>query len=90
MKLYCVLVILFFLTNCSFDNKTGIWKDANSIKTGDKSPLKDFKKISTSEEIFNTTINLEKKFKFKLSTLNQSGWNDLFYNNSNNFENFKI
>ena len=61
MKFYYILVILFFFTNCSFDNKTGIWKDNNFISTEDKGPLKDFKKISTSEEIFNTTINLEKK-----------------------------
>ena len=33
---------------------------------------------------------MKKKFKFKLSSIkSNSRWNDLFYNNSNNFENFK-
>ena len=90
MKFSCILVILFIFTSCSFDNKTGIWKDYNSIETTKDSLFKDFKKISTSAETFNSIIRLNKNFDFKLSNIvSNSKWNDLFYSNSNNFENFK-
>ena len=90
MKLSCILVILFIFTSCSFDNKTGIWKDYNSNDTTEDSLFKDFKKISTSTETFNSIIRLNKNFDFKLSNIiSNSKWNDLFYSSSNNFENFK-
>ena len=86
MKLSCILVILFIFTSCSLDNKTGIWKDYNSIETTKDSLFKDFKKISTSAETFNSIIRLNKNFDFKLSNIvSNSKWNDLFYSSSNNF-----
>ena len=31
MKLYFILIIFFFLNNCSFDNKTGIWNNEKNV-----------------------------------------------------------
>ena len=40
MKLFYALIILFFLNSCSFDKKTGIWKNSENI-----SDNKDIKKM---------------------------------------------
>ena len=56
MKLFTALIILFILSNCSFDDKTGIWKNENTIKTDVEGPFKDFKTISNSKKIFDKTI----------------------------------
>ena len=48
MKLFHALIILIFFQNCSFDNKSGIWKNEN-IKTKKNDDIfKEFKKISKS------------------------------------------
>ena len=35
MKLFYFLLILLSISSCSFDKKTGIWKDENSSKIKD-------------------------------------------------------
>ena len=70
MKLLYSLIVLLFLNSCSFDNKTGIWKNNNEIlvkKDSNEKILKDFKTLSISNELFNKEIPLNNKFKFKLS-----------------------
>ena len=64
MKLFLVISILFLLNHCSFDNKTGIWKDANNpddISVNNNDVFKEFKKTSTTEEKFNRIIQNKKK-----------------------------
>jgi len=93
MKLYFILIIVFFLNNCSFDNKTGIWKNENeNINTKDKKKLIDFVELNEifQKDAFNKTINLEKNFKFNLSKpVTTFSWNDYYYKNTNNLDNFK-
>ena len=65
MRLLFVIISFVLLSNCSFDNKTGIWKNENEIsgkKENDKI-FKDFKKIADFEKDFQKTINLSKDFK---------------------------
>ena len=89
MKLYFILVIVFFLNNCSFDNKTGIWDNEKNITKESNDQFKDFKKISSSQEIFNQIIPLEKSLKIKPPSLTKpEKWNEIFYNNNNNYANF--
>ena len=45
MKLFYVLVILIIFQSCSFDNKTGIWKNENSISNKDNDLFNEFKKF---------------------------------------------
>ena len=90
MKLFYAIIILFILSSCSFDDKTGIWKNENLTQSTKDGPLNDFKKISSSKNIFDTIINLDKKFIFNLSDIiTNDHWKDSFYSESNNFDNFK-
>ena len=90
MRLLYSLVVLLLLNNCSFDNKSGIWKNENIVANKNDSPLKDFKKISNREKIFEKTVVLDNKFLFKLTKpVKNLSWSEFFYNNSNNFQNIK-
>ncbi len=90
MRLFCSLIILFLFNNCSFDNKTGIWKNEKEDLNKESSLFKDFKTISVFKDSFNEIIILDEKTKIKISTpINNSEWKDIFYsfnNNSNNFQ----
>ena len=56
MKLYFISIILLLINACSFDNKSGIWtSDIEEKKNRDL--LKDFKKISVSEDVFDKIIS---------------------------------
>ena len=51
MKYLFVFVIIFIINSCSFDNKSGIWKNENLITNNkDNDIFKDFKKIISSTE----------------------------------------
>ena len=64
MKLFFVLVILLIFQNCSFDNKTGIWENNDNPKESNDL-FKEFKKVSTSEDVFNEIIPFTKNYKFR-------------------------
>ena len=66
MKLIFIFLISIFLTNCSFDNKSGIWTNENIIEKKQSDLIKEFKKVSVSEKKFNEIIFLDDKFKFRL------------------------
>ena len=48
------LINFNFFKSCSFDNKTGIWKNENTIKK-EKDIFKDFKKLSSKKFLMNNT-----------------------------------
>jgi outer membrane protein assembly factor BamB len=89
MKLFKALIILFFLINCSFDDKTGIWKNNSQVNTKKNQPFEEFKSLSNIKEKFNKEISLDTNFNFNntKSILNYE-WNDVFYTGDNNFKNF--
>ncbi len=87
-KLIFFLFPLLFFTSCSFDNKTGIWKNAEDI-VEKKGQIKDQKLIDvfTENKVFeeeknneNIKINIENSFK-------NSNWTDEFFNLNNNIPN---
>ena len=47
MKLFLIIIFFFFLNNCSFDNKTGIWNEENNFKME-----KESKKNETFKSLF--------------------------------------
>ena len=52
MKLFFALVLILTFSGCSFDNKSGIWKNENSISVDkNKTIFKEFKKISLKLKI---------------------------------------
>ena len=89
MKFFYIFIILIFFNNCSFDNKTGIWDNENTISKKENIIFKDFKTLSTSSESFRESIELKKNLNFLITKkIKNQQWNDIFYSESNNYENF--
>ena len=90
MKLLYGLIILILLQNCSFDNKTGIWKDDNNISQKEKDIFIDFKNLSISDKSFDEKISIINNFTFNLpQPVVNKVWHDKFYSKNNNQKNFK-
>ncbi len=90
MKLFYLLVILLFLSSCSFDSKTGIWNSEDKILKELEGTFKDFKKVAIEEVIFNETIIFKGTLKDKISKPKKNKiWNDIYFNPNNNFGNYK-
>lgn len=90
MKIFYALIILIILNNCSFDNKTGIWKNENKISKETNDVFTEFEDLSISNTTFNEIINKPDDFIFKISaSFNNFEWKDIYYDKSNNFKNFK-
>ena len=90
MKLFYCLIILVLFQNCSFDKKSGIWKNENAIPDVDKDYLKELETLSSSNKLFDKIIPVDGNFKFKLtSVVDNFDWNDIFFKKNNNLQNFK-
>ena len=93
MKLFLIIIFFFFLNNCSFDNKTGIWNEENNFKMEKESKkneiFKNFQKISVSDEAFDKTIIFKNDLVLSFSepVINYT-WQEVFFNQNNNFKNF--
>ena len=89
MRILLFFFIIIYLNGCSFDNKSGIWENDN-IGKKKTSYLKDFKILNSTTTKFNKIISIDDSFTFKLpKQIINSGWEDIFYNKTNNFINFK-
>ena len=90
MKIFYFILIIVFFQNCSFDNKSGIWKNSSDQNKKANKNFKDFKKIVLeNENFFNKTLEIDKKFQFSLTPPSSpSQWNDFFYNRNNVHDNF--
>ncbi len=91
MKFFFVIVLLILFNNCSFDNKTGIWENENTVGKKENNLFKDFGEIVLSEEPYNKTVKLKENFPFKLSKPETNKlWLDIYYNKNNNPNNFNF
>ena len=89
MKRIIIILVSFLLFQCSFDNKTGIWKNDNDININQKDIYRDFKKLNTEEKVFNEIIAPGNNLKIIVETTKKNiQWLDEFYQNSNNLDNF--
>ena len=90
MKCFKVLIICLTLSSCSFDNKTGIWKNEKNDINNESNIFKEFKSVSTFENKFNKVIPFDNKNKFQLlKPINNLEWNDEFFGLNNNLKNFQ-
>lgn len=91
MKIVLLYLILIFLNNCSFDDKSGIWKsESKSIKEKNED-FSQFKDLSTSRSPFNRELSIKDGFNFILpNPVTNLEWTDVFYNQSNSSKNFKF
>ena len=89
MNFLFLIIIVIFIQNCSFDNKTGIWN--NEIKENNKKNdlFKDFERVKSLQEKFNQIIAANKNLKLELSPIfTNLNWNDPYYSLGNNLDNF--
>mgnify|MGYP001233254936 CR=1 FL=1 len=94
MKLFFAIIILFLLNHCSFDKRTGIWKNENNInidKDNDDVSIQNFKSFKSSKELFYEIIPANDKIIFDTKRpIKNSNWPDVFYKNNNNFDNYSF
>ncbi len=90
MKFLFLYLIFILLNNCSFDNKSGIWKNENNVDKNQKDSLSQFKNISTSIDPFNEIIQIKKDYKFKsIKKITLNSWKQIYLNQNNNLNNFE-
>ena len=98
MKRLTLIFITIMLVNCSFDNKTGIWKDASNIpvekstsNTINKQDVNSrYESIFVDKQIFNEERELARNFNFKIEKeLQNTNWPQEFASNTNNFSNIQ-
>ncbi len=86
---FLIIIIIILLPHCSFDNKTGIWKNNNTADLKKEDKFKDFKTLYSKKKKFDKIIIPSNDLKINLSsTKSNLKWLDEYYQNSNNFENF--
>ena len=89
MKFFFILVFLIILSNCSFDNKTGIWQNSNEVTSKKDDRFKDFETLYTETKSFESIIEPENNIKINLDPIQLNlKWTDIFFDNSNNLKNF--
>ena len=91
MKLFHASVILFFFSSCSFDTKSGIWKNENIPDNSiENIVFKDFQKITSSKKNFNQKISINQSFNFNINKpIQNNNWEDIFFSKNNNSLNFQ-
>ena len=90
MKIVLLYLILIFLNNCSFDDKSGIWENDSNTYKNKKDSFSQFKSVSSSIDPFNEIIQIKKDYKFKLSKkINPTSWKQIHFNKNNNLNNFE-
>lgn len=90
MKFILIFFLIFLLQNCSFDNKSGIWKN-EKISIKKNSIFEDFKPINISNKSFQKIIPIKNNFKFiDINKIDNYSWQDIYYDQSNNLSNFSF
>ncbi len=88
MKFISIIILFIFFSGCSFDDKSGIWNNENVISDKNKD-LKEFRTLSSTDEIFTETISYKKENNIKILNIKKNlNWPETFYNQSNNLINF--
>ena len=78
MKKYFLILSFILIYQCSFDDKSGIWKNKN-YSYEEKSIFSEFKTLSSSEDVFSKIITLDKKYLIKKpKKVKNISWNDIY------------
>lgn len=89
MKFILITVFIILFTSCSFDNKTGIWKNETKITKKDEDKFVNFENLYFKKKQFNKIIQPSKNQNISLkSPKTNLEWLDKFYKNTNNSDNF--
>ena len=89
MKKLILILFIFLSSHCSFDNKSGIWENSDTIDVKKENRFKDFETLYTKEKSFNKIIAANKNLNLLLDPVKiNNQWTDEFYQDSNNFDHF--
>ncbi len=89
MKFFLTLVFLALLSNCSFDNKSGIWQNNKKVNSKKDNKFKDFEKLYTETKSFESIIEPDNNLQISLDPIKLNlKWTDEFFDDSNNLKNF--
>ena len=87
-KILFLFIIIFY--SCSFDNKSGIWKNESLTSKDDNDIFREFKKLAITYSPFKKIVKTPNNFEFKVPVLvNATEWNDIFFSDTNNLLNLK-
>ena len=90
MRLILILVFLIFFSNCSFDDKSGIWRSEGKISKKEIDSFKGFKTLSASDQTFKKILKINNNYKFNLhNPIESTKWNDVYYDLTNNSKHYK-
>ena len=80
---------MIILSSCSFDNKSGIWKNSAEVNLKKEERFKDFETLYTQTKSFNGIIEPKNNLEIILDSVQSNlKWTDEYYKDSNNLENF--
>ena len=89
MKIFLASILLIILSSCSFDNKTGIWKNSNEANLKKEERFQDFETLYTKTKSFNALIDFNNNLEIILDPIKSNlKWTEEYYNSSNNLANF--
>ena len=89
MKIFLTSILLIILSSCSFDNKTGIWKNSNEVNSKKEERFKDFETLYTETKLFDSLIEPKNNLEIILDPIQLNlKWTDEYYKDSNNLDNF--
>ena len=91
-----ILIFIIFTYGCSFDNKTGIWKDASEfpVYSGVNNTIEDqtdnqYEQVFSNKKTFYEEKNNEDNIKLTLDAAQKNtNWQQEFGNNYNNISNY--
>ncbi len=89
MKKIILLIFIFLYSHCSFDNKTGIWENSNTVDIKKTNRFKDFETLYTKEKTFNEILLPKNNLNLILDPIKTNKtWLEELYQETNNIENF--
>ena len=89
MNFFFSILITIFLYSCSFDQKSGIWKNENQISKKESKIFKEFKNISFIQNQYKEIVKLDKNFQLNINKpVTNTSWEDEYFSNNNHLVNF--
>ena len=91
MKIFLISFVFVILLSCSFDKKSGIWKNDSNVGIENNDVYSQFEDLIIVNSPFKNEIKIKDGFKFNIpDSYSNLEWTDIFYNQYNNSKNFKF
>ena len=91
MKIFLISFVFITFLGCSFDKKSGIWKNDSNVDIESNDAYSQFEDLIIVNNPFKNEIKIKDGFKFNIPvSYSNLEWTDIFYNQNNNSKNFKF